>query len=85
MKQKIELQEVRSKSIKLDSGAWEDMFTVKILVNNRLEIIETDLKLNLIQELEKNTVRQCMIILAYIVNIVKLQKRGDFNYDKSCY
>lgn len=53
MKQKIELQEVRSKSIKLDSGAWEDMFTVKILVNNRLEIIETDLKLNLIQELEK--------------------------------
>lgn len=29
------------------------MFTVKILVNNRLEIIETDLKLNLIQELEK--------------------------------
>ena len=53
MKQKIELQEVRSKSIKLDSGAWEDMFTVKILVNNLLEIIETDLKLNLIQELEK--------------------------------
>lgn len=52
MKQKIELQEVRSKSIKLDSGEWQDAFTVKILVNNQPQVIETDLKLNLIKELE---------------------------------
>jgi hypothetical protein len=52
VKQKIELQEVRSKSIKLDSGEWQDVFTVKILVNNQPQIIETDLKLNLIKELE---------------------------------
>ena len=53
MKMQIELKEVKSKSVKLKDEVWQDMFTIKLLIDGRLETFETDLKLNLINELER--------------------------------